>query len=126
MAALGGLAGPSRRMGPLAVALALVVCLATSGLWGLSAAAAPAWTTVAPMPTARAILAEAAPCPSGGSGICVYAIGGSNESVALSTVEAYIPASNTWTTVAPMPTARFLLAAAAVPCPSGHVRDIGA
>src|SRR5262245_59820413 len=118
MPALRGLTSPSRRTGSLAVAWMLVVALATSGLWASSAAAEPAWTTVASMPTPRAELAGvAAPCPSDQSATCVYAIGGITTSALLGTVEAYAPASNTWTTATAMSTARFALAAAAGPCP---------
>jgi N-acetylneuraminic acid mutarotase len=42
----------------------------------------------------------------------IYAIGGSNVNYFLSTVEAYTPGTNSWTAVAPMPTARYALAAA--------------
>src|SRR5437660_1625792 len=69
------------------------------------------WSTVAPMPTARDALAAA----SGVDGR-IYAIGGEDDNVNLhstSTVESYNPATNSWSTVAPMPTARELLAAAA-------------
>ncbi|GIV28885.1 MAG: hypothetical protein KatS3mg027_2699 [Bacteroidia bacterium] len=68
------------------------------------------WTTKAPMPTARAYLAAASP----GNGK-IYAIGGLRFDVDylyLSTNEEYDPATNTWTTKAPMPTARAYLAAA--------------
>jgi hypothetical protein len=59
------------------------------------------------MPTARYLLAAATGCDGR-----IYAIGGYNGSIILNTVEAYDPATNAWTTVAPMPTARWLLAAA--------------
>jgi hypothetical protein len=39
----------------------------------------------------------------------LYAVGGSNGSSTLSLVEAYDPATNTWTSQTPMPTARFFL-----------------
>jgi N-acetylneuraminic acid mutarotase len=64
------------------------------------------WTTVAPMPTARQY---AASCTAANE---VYVIGGtvsnvSGTTIALQTVEAYNPSSNTWTTMTPMPTARW-------------------
>jgi hypothetical protein len=69
------------------------------------------WSTRASMPTARSFLA-AAPGPDGQ----LYVFGGLGfvfgRQVSLSTVEAYNPATNTWTTRASMFTARDLLAAA--------------
>jgi hypothetical protein len=59
------------------------------------------------MPTPRSRLAAAAG-PDGQ----LYVFGGSGPSAILSTVEAYNPATNTWTTKASMPTARAALAAA--------------
>jgi N-acetylneuraminic acid mutarotase len=68
------------------------------------------WTTKAPMPTARADLAV------GVVNNVLYAIGGINTRSSsppsyggLATVEAYDPATDTWVTKAPMPTARHLL-----------------
>jgi hypothetical protein len=77
------------------------------------------WATLPPMPTARSSLAgAAAPCPRVRHRTCVYAIGGYDlASIALNTVEAYSPATNTWATLPPMPTARRDLAAATAPCP---------
>jgi N-acetylneuraminic acid mutarotase len=69
------------------------------------------WTTKAPMPTARYLLATAAV-----NGV-LYAVGGTNSQSGnsdLATVEAYDPASDTWTTKAPMPTARFGFRLAAI------------
>jgi N-acetylneuraminic acid mutarotase len=70
------------------------------------------WASVAPMPTARAVLAAAT-----GSDGRIYAIGGNilgfNFHDVFNTVEAYTPATNSWSSVAPMPTARFGLAATA-------------
>jgi len=69
-----------------------------------------AWTSVASMPTVRSGLA-AVTGPDGR----IYAIGGVNtlqSPLPLATVEAYTPASNTWATLASLPTPRQLLAAA--------------
>jgi hypothetical protein len=82
------------------------------------------WAAVAPMPTARNDLA-AATGPDGR----IYAIGGwDGENTAdvdsyLTTVEAYTPGTNSWATVAPMPTARYFLAAATRP--DGRIYAIG-
>jgi N-acetylneuraminic acid mutarotase len=71
-----------------------------------------AWTTETPMPTARGLLAAAA-------GAHIYAIGGNIgspiafNSVVLNVVEQYNPPTNTWVTLAAMPTARAALGAAA-------------
>ncbi len=84
--------------------------------------ASDTWETVAPMPTARSYLA-AAVGPDGR----IYAIGGYNSYgsllTALATVEAYDPTRDAWETVAPMPTARWRLAAAAGP--DGRIYAIG-
>ncbi len=53
----------------------------------------------------------------------IYAIGGYYNGSYLTTVEAYTPGSNTWTSVAPMPTARYGLAAATGP--DGRIYAIG-
>ena len=58
------------------------------------------WTTMAPMPTARSILAI------GVVNNKIYAIGGYDGSKVLDTNEEYDPVENTWTTKAPMPTPR--------------------
>ncbi|MCW7942644.1 hypothetical protein AAW14_11415 [Streptomyces hygroscopicus] len=93
-------------------------------LFALTAALAHAqgvWLTLPPMPTARSFLgAAAAPCPHAVPGLresCVYAVGGYDGTNDLNTLEAYSPATNSWVTLPPMPTARRLLAAAAAPCP---------
>jgi N-acetylneuraminic acid mutarotase len=79
-----------------------------------------AWTTAASMPTPRSDLAAAVV-----NGI-VYAIGGQTVNgvtgVALNTVEAYNPASNSWSTAASMPTPRWDLAVVAV---NGKIYAIG-
>jgi len=66
-----------------------------------------AWSTKAPMPTARSAAAAVA-----SDGI-IYAMGGSNGDELLNTIEAYNPATNAWSTKAPMPTARGAAAAVA-------------
>ncbi|MER5434260.1 kelch repeat-containing protein [Streptomyces sp. NPDC002588] len=103
------------------------------------------WINVASPDTKRRDLAAAtAPCPgsggekestgehgtAGGHGstddhgstgdhrsTCVYAFGGTDGSIPLTTVEAYDPTTNVWTPVAPLNTARTDLAGAAAPCP---------
>jgi Kelch motif protein/HYDIN/CFA65/VesB family protein len=77
------------------------------------------WTAVAPLAAPRAELAGAAgPCPTPQTGICVYALGGFRFLAGglLDTVEAYNPATNTWSPQAPLPTPRADLAAAGAPC----------
>jgi hypothetical protein len=74
-----------------------------------AAATAPAnvWSTKAPMPTARSILATGVV-----SGV-IYAVGGSSvDGTALATVQAYTPGGNTWTTRAPLPSPRTSLSGA--------------
>ncbi len=83
------------------------------------------WSTLAPMPTARQGLAAVAG-PDGriyALGGFNYALGGINKSRSLATVEAYNPASNTWTAVASMLTARADLAAVAGP--DGRIYALG-
>jgi hypothetical protein len=79
------------------------------------------WSTGAPIPTARNFLGVAAArCPSGQSGICIYAIDGFNNGpVAVN--EAYRPATNSWSTLASDPTKRYDLGVAAAPCPGGTI-----
>lgn len=79
----------------------------------VASAASGVWTTRAAMTTARSSLASA------DAGGIIYAIGGLNYDVNttngwLATNEAYDPVANSWTTKAPMPTARQGLSAAAV------------
>lgn len=69
---------------------------------------ADAWTTKAPMPTARNALAAAA---VGGK---IYAIGGWTGTENTPKVERYDPATDTWSEVSPMNAAKSGLAAAAV------------
>jgi kelch-like protein 8/kelch-like protein 20 len=63
----------------------------------------------------------AARCPFGNSSTCIYAFGGHNGSGYLQTAEAFNPKTNSWTTLAPMLTARFALGAAAGVCPGGTI-----
>jgi Kelch motif len=74
-----------------------------------AAATAPAnvWSTKAPMPTPRSVLATGVV-----SGV-IYAVGGSSvDGKALATVEAYTPGGNTWATRAPLPSPRTSLSGA--------------
>jgi N-acetylneuraminic acid mutarotase len=70
------------------------------------------WTTRASLPTPRKDLGAAT------VGGILYAVGGNNRFTStggpVGTVEAYDPATDTWTTKAPMPTARHRLGVAAV------------
>jgi N-acetylneuraminic acid mutarotase len=68
--------------------------------------------TVMPMSTPRrAVAATTANCP-GSDRICVYAIGGySATGIVLSSAEVYDVDADTWMSIAPMPTARYGLAA---------------
>ncbi|MBT2610830.1 hypothetical protein J7I97_21815 [Streptomyces sp. ISL-87] len=77
------------------------------------------WMDAPDIPTGRNFLAAAtAPCPEGMTDGCVYALGGRSETGAtLTTVEAYSPVTNAWTTMPPMPTPHRSLAGAAAPCP---------
>ena len=87
-----------------ALTLILILCLLLSTP-PLVGAVGDSWTTKAPMPTARAQLGVAVVNGK------IYAIGGENDSATggpnvLNVNEAYDPATNTWTTKKPMPTAR--------------------
>ncbi|WP_211275203.1 Kelch repeat-containing protein, partial [Streptomyces katrae] len=71
--------------------------------------------------TARSDLAAtAAPCSLGQTGMCIYAVGGVGVAGSLGSTESYNPISNTWSTVASMPTPRSGLGAAAAPCSPGQ------
>ncbi len=76
------------------------------------APATDTWTSVAPMPTARGFIAHAV------VGDRLFAFGGRDKAATgssiLDTAEAYDMASDTWTTLTPMPTARNSAFAAAV------------
>lgn len=82
------------------------------------------WRRAAPMPTPRYDIAAAT-----GKDGRIYVLGGTSGTVgdgaalALNTVEAYDPATNTWSARAPMPTARYGLAA--VSGPDGRIYAIG-
>jgi N-acetylneuraminic acid mutarotase len=67
------------------------------------------WATKAPMPTARSYLglAAASNCLLYAVGGFVVAEGGQPGGSAVDAVEEYYPATDTWATKAPMPTARF-------------------
>ncbi len=58
------------------------------------------WKLGAPMPTPRQLLASAS------DGKLVYAVGGSDGTADLATVEAYDPAADTWTTMPALPEPR--------------------
>jgi hypothetical protein len=82
------------------------------------------WVTLPSLPSAEFALAGAtAPCPRGVSGLagtCVYAFGGLTAvGAALSTVQAYSPATNTWATLPSLPTASYALAGTTAPCLRG-------
>ena len=80
------------------------------------------WSTVASLPVATWRLAAAA-APDGK----IYAMGGDmvvgTTPTFLNTAEAYSPTTNNWTSIAPMSSARFGLAAATGP--DGHIYAIG-
>jgi N-acetylneuraminic acid mutarotase len=87
--------------------LLLILTLVTAPCFAfepVSASSPNSWTTKAFMPTARAQLGVAVVNGK------IYAIGGGNNTAAgptvLSVNEEYDPATNTWTTKEPMPTAR--------------------
>ncbi|MEE1753178.1 Kelch repeat-containing protein [Streptomyces sp. SP18CS02] len=85
------------------------------------------WVTLPSMSTGRGFLGgAAAPCPVGVAslrGTCVYVVGGTTISAdatkTSNTVEAYSPVTNSWATVASLPTARRSLGVASASCPRG-------
>ncbi|KUO12392.1 Kelch repeat-containing protein [Streptomyces sp. DSM 15324] len=83
--------------------------------------ATAAWSTVTSLGTARSALGvAAAPCPSGQTGTCVYAVGGVGTNGTLATAETFNPATRTWTTIASLRQARQRLGTTAAPCPAGQ------
>jgi len=92
----------------LAVGLVSIFCIG-------DAVAKGSWRPIAPMSIARfGLAATTANCPSpNGDHMCIYALGGDTRIDVpniVDTVEAYDPDSETWSTVAHMPTARRFLA----------------
>lgn len=94
-------------------------CMATNAVQ-VYTPSSNAWSTAAPMPTARCDLAAAAAADGR-----IYAFGGfgGNPATGLTTVEAYSPATNTWATVTAMPAAR--ADAAAVTGRDGRLYIVG-
>jgi|HubBroStandDraft_1064217.scaffolds.fasta_scaffold03280_4 hypothetical protein len=81
------------------------------------------WTNETPLTNARQGLAAAtADAPSPASGYRIYAVGGDDGTGPVATVEAYDTTAKTWSTIAPMITARLNLAAASGP---GRLYAIG-
>ncbi|GEM_PF-3983139 len=81
------------------------------------------WTAASPMPTARWGLTAAT-----GSDGSIYVAGGCTGTICdpahfLNTVEVYSPSTNTWRTVAPLPTSRVY--AQAVSTTDGHIFVLG-
>src|SRR5260370_36887396 len=97
--------------------------------WRLVVWLAAACTAVVAMPlgTASVIAAPSVTSPASLAGVRyampattavdgrVFVFGGYDGTNTLSSVEAYTPSSNSWATVLPMPTARYLAAAATGP-----------
>ncbi|MFI8105937.1 Kelch repeat-containing protein [Streptomyces sp. NPDC086023] len=84
-----------------------------------------AWSTLPPLPSRRSgVAAAAAPCPSGQTGTCIYAVGGAvrigPDYQYLRVVESYNPVTNAWSTVAPLTTNRGSPGVATAPCPVGQ------
>jgi len=74
------------------------------------------WSTVASLQTARYNFgATSGPCHGNTSATCLYAMGGYNSGY-LTSVEMYTPSSNSWSYVASLGTARYLLGATHGPC----------
>ncbi|MCX5791690.1 MAG: hypothetical protein NTY45_05640, partial [Elusimicrobia bacterium] len=92
------------------------VNVAAGGVYGAWTAGGNSWTTKAPMPTARRLVAAAT---VGGR---LYAIGGHSSGVTVNTNEEYDPVSNTWTTKTPMPTTRYKISVGAI---NGKVYAVG-
>jgi hypothetical protein len=82
------------------------------------------WTSLTSDPTPREDPGVAAArCPFNQGGTCIYSFGGFAPFSRLNTAEAFNPKTNSWTTLAPMLTARRGPGAAAAPCPGGTVPD---
>ncbi|MFD4625417.1 Kelch repeat-containing protein [Streptomyces sp. NPDC058475] len=80
-----------------------------------------AWSTLRSLPTPRwGLGAATAPCPRGQKGSCIYAVGGNSGSGAVGVVESYNPATNAWSRVASLNTARYTLGVSTAPCPRGQ------
>src|SRR5271166_1734741 len=74
------------------------------------------WTNEPSLNTARqGLAATTSDAPSPGSGYRIYAIGGNDSTSPVATVEAYDTLAKSWSTVAPMITAREGLAATSGP-----------
>ncbi len=87
-----------RRTGDLSKRLfPIVLCLAVAAFSSQAFAQGDTWTSKAPMPTARQALMAAE------IGGLLYAVGGYNGTRDVPTHEAYNPATNTWSTRAPLP-----------------------
>lgn len=83
--------------------------------------AANAWSAVAPVTVARSGPGAApAECPPGQKGTCVYVVSGGGASGLTASVEAYNPATNAWSPMAPIPTPRTFAGVAATGCPPGQ------
>ncbi|MCX4781674.1 Kelch repeat-containing protein [Streptomyces sp. NBC_01264] len=105
-----------RRLAVLALAPVLALCTVSS------AGAQGVWVTLPVKPTAAAKLgAAAADCPRGLEGTCVYAVAGSGAEAKL---EAYSPASGTWTTLPDLLSpARTSVASTTADCPDEKPGD---
>ena len=95
-----------------------IVAFAVISMTPISLVAEDVWTTNADMPTPRAAISTSVV-----DGI-IYAIGGTRSQTgwALSTVEAYDPATDTWTTKSPMPSPRVFFSTSVV---NGKIYAIG-
>jgi len=99
---------------------ALIVLALVAGFGGVASVAAATWTTKAPIPNGGRASFGYAKSPSG----ALLVIGGTGDGDIFdgTTVSAYSEASNTWSTLAPLPHARDTLGAGTV---SGHVYAVG-
>jgi N-acetylneuraminic acid mutarotase len=116
----------NRRLGAIrlsSLASAGIALALAAGMWAPAQAAtsgaAGTGNNLAPMPTARNFLAAAT-----GLDGRIYAVGGADsDSKTAGTLEAYDPATNSWSTKRSMPTARYFLAAATGP--DGKIYAVG-